>query len=223
MGLTSDTQRSSYGRTGFTLLELLVAISLLALISIILLGGLRMGTRVWERSFDTYERREELGQARKFLRYWLAQAYPVLARADPLHPVLRFEGAGHFARMIVPAPQAIAAGGWADLTLSALPQDRGVDFVAQLRMQDHLDTSTDNVQSVLLAGVEAIELSYWDPAGSIWRTDWMDRSELPTLIRLSVRFPAGDEREWPELIVAPAVTAAFDCEYDALAQRCRGR
>jgi hypothetical protein len=38
-----------------------------------------------------------------------------------------------------------------------------------------------------------------------------------------VRFAHGDERLWPDLLVAPLVSADVGCVYDALSQLCRGR
>ncbi|MGH6942669.1 MAG: hypothetical protein ACREH6_00420 [Geminicoccaceae bacterium] len=42
----------------------------------------------------------------------------------------------------------------------------------------------------------------------VWSRDWQGQS-APRLIRLQVRFPAGDIRSWPELIVRRMVDSSL--------------
>ena len=53
----------------------------------------------------------------------------------------------------------------------------------------------------LLRGVSRMELAFWRP-GSGWVSAWR-APDLPTLVRISLRFPAGDARHWPDIVAAP--------------------
>jgi len=59
---------------GFTLVELLIALSLVGLITLLLFGGLRLGARAWEGVEATADRTAELRVARNFLERALLQA-----------------------------------------------------------------------------------------------------------------------------------------------------
>ena len=64
-----------------------------------------------------------------------------------------------------------------------------------------------------------------DPAGGApdWQSDWSGRRALPDLIRIRIGFPAGSNRYWPDLVVAPRITVDAGCAYDPLTYHCKGR
>ena len=59
---------------GFTLIELIIALALIALITLLLFSGLRLGTRAWDGVDTVSERHAELRSARTFLDQALRQA-----------------------------------------------------------------------------------------------------------------------------------------------------
>ena len=46
---------------------------------------------------------------------------------------------------------------------------------------------------------------------------------LPTAVRVHVEFAGADSRVWPDLVIAPRVTADQGCVYDPVTHHCRGR
>jgi general secretion pathway protein J len=55
----------------------------------------------------------------------------------------------------------------------------------------------------LLSNVQRIEVAFWQPDGGwvpVWRAAY-----LPVLIRVRLRFPAGDARHWPDIVAAPGL------------------
>lgn len=71
---------------GFTLIELVIALALVALITVLLFSGLRLGSRAWDGVDTVAERNAELRSARGFLDRTLSQARDL---------VLRFEAQDH--------------------------------------------------------------------------------------------------------------------------------
>jgi len=59
---------------GFTLVELVIALALIGLITLLLFAGLRLGTRAWEGVERTADRTAELRVARNFLERALVQS-----------------------------------------------------------------------------------------------------------------------------------------------------
>jgi len=69
--------RRSYGgdgEGGFTLVELLIALVLIAIISVLMFSGLRLGSRAWEGVETVSDRVSDLRVARNFIERTLRQA-----------------------------------------------------------------------------------------------------------------------------------------------------
>ena len=83
----------------------------------------------------------------------------------------------------------------------------------------------DRAETVLLRGLDRIAFAYFGPRGlgqpDIWQPAWVDRDELPRLVRITVRFAAQDSRLWPPLDVALSARTDGTCEIDFLSGRCR--
>ena len=67
---------------GFTLIELVIALALVALITVLLFSGLRLGSRAWDGVDTVAERNAELRSARGFLDRTLSQARDLVLRYD---------------------------------------------------------------------------------------------------------------------------------------------
>jgi general secretion pathway protein J len=206
---------------GFTLLELLVAITLLGLLMAALLGGLRLGARVWE----TGEARRDAGArvqvVQDFLRQRLAGALPfeVTMLAEGGRPEFAFRGTGDEVRFAGALPEQLGAGVYLmQLTLAAGGDDgERRDLVLRWQPLDLEGGSADHPpepeERVLVEGVEALELAYFgalDPREAPdWWPEWTQQDAFPGLVRVQLRFAPDDLHHWPELIVHPMVDRAF--------------
>jgi general secretion pathway protein J len=207
---------------GFTLLELLVAITLLGLLMTALFGGLRLGARVWETADARLDASMTTEVVQDFIRQRLTEMLPLetmpldLAEAAASEPV--FVGTAEAVRFASALPENLGAGIHVmELALAAGGHADGTgNLVLRWRPLEPDERSAEEVQPeerVLIENVEALELSYFgpiDPAQPAdWWQAWEGRAELPRLIRLRLSFPENDPREWPELIVQPMVDQAL--------------
>lgn len=212
----------SHAQAGFTLLELLVTVALLSVISVMLLSALQMGGRVWEKTSEHASVLEEVGSTRQFLNRWIGQAYPLVDRADPLRPILQFQGTRELLEFVAPAPRALG-GGLAHFRIERTATDRLVVRVWGERLADG---GQDASESLLLDKVTGVQFAYFgatrDGEATAWHEAWGEAARLPTLVRIVVSFPDGDPRSWIALDIAPQITAPADCEYNALSKTCRG-
>ena len=203
---------------GFTLLELLAAMTLLGLLTALLFGGVRFGTRVWAEGERGLTQLEEVQAARGVLRRVLSQAVPHVGEQPTMQLVL-FHGAARRIDLIGPAPARSMRGA---LYRIRLYEDRSLGrsrlMLAWRPAEDILDLPLDtrfeeDETAVLLDGIADLRFSYFglatdDFAGAAeWHTEWRQQPELPERIALAVRFPGGDTRFWVDLVVAPMIDA----------------
>ncbi len=199
---------------GFTLLELLVAMVLLGLLSSLLFGGLRLGSRVWAEGERHLVTLEQAQTARNALRRILSRAVPRRSN-DPRNNALLFDGESERLDFLGLSPAESIPGA---LFWMRLAVDRRADgnrlILGWRAMQPNEpppERYADDETVVLLAGFTDVEFTYFGlPRGSRrrgaqWYGDWRNQVSLPDLIRVTVRFAADDPRPWADLVVAPAI------------------
>lgn len=199
------------GDGGFTLIELLVVLVLLGLTSLAMIGALRFGLRAWDTGERRVEQMNRIQAVQGFLRQRIHQAVPATRPIDRTETVTTFAGTADALRFTALLPAHLGVGG---LYVFDLRLDQGADG-RRLVLDWHLYRPADSEpieaagggSSSLLDGVESIALGYYgasrDGGDPSWHDDATALVGLPELVRLRVAFPAGDERSWPELVVAP--------------------
>jgi general secretion pathway protein J len=205
-------------RSGFTLIELLVVLALVALISVIMFGGLRFGVRAWEVGDYRIDRINRIQSVQNLLRRELSTvSLPRLIATDERRgAVSDFTGTSSTLTFVAPLP-ARDAGGLYLFTLAAHRTGGLNQFILDWGRfrSDSTDGETVDTQrkELLLDGIAGIEMAYY---GSVdperlppkWTSEWIPNLGLPQLIRVRVAFPPGDPRQWPDLIVAPRLYVA---------------
>jgi general secretion pathway protein J len=194
--------------SGFTLIEMLVALTLFALLSVMLLGGLRFGTRATSAGTAQQEWSAEIATSANFLRNQLADAQPIDIGGDPAQPAIAFDGSADSVEFVGLPPAHLALGGLHKFTVTVEKNDAGVrQLVVIWRLIRSDGTSTTLSaphRSVLLDHVAAVEFSYFGGSTSDatpdWHDTWNDMPQLPLLIRLRIAF--ADGRRAPDMIVA---------------------
>ncbi len=211
---------------GFTLVELLVAIILLSLISLVLTGSLQFGLTAWARGMAHSDHVDNSMSAQQFLRRALEDAYPFFSSNDPTRRRVEFAGTADSLAFLAPAPLAGGGGGRSRIMLSVRRHDGHSDLMVRAAPELGADNQA-STRSRLIANVESVELSYFGKRRSdrapAWHDRWKDEIGLPQLVRVRVRFPTGDTRLWPDLVVAPRIAADVGCTYDPFSKLCRGR
>lgn len=212
-------RRGRQASGGFTLLELLVAMTLLGLLMTALFGGLRLGTRVWEASDRVLDDESRVLTIQRFLRNRLEQTFPARHRDDDGSGPIVFSGDRTALRFTSTMPDSLGPGPFImELALQHGPNQEAVhDLTLRWRMigTDEDDVASVTGERVLIGGLATIAFAYFgakDDARSppAWHAAWQDQERLPDLIRLEVGPGEGASTEWPPLIVSPRVNAWHD-------------
>lgn len=214
---------------GFTLLELLAALVLFALLASVLMGMVGNADRTTNAAARANERTEQYARTHAFLSEHIANTLPLRWRRE-LNQPLKFAGKSDSVTYLAPVISQIAEGGvlWWQLglrdyngkralTLARLPQDTELREVPDLSKAE---------VSVLASNIDSLSFSYYDvgddpveqPDAGRWVDTWDENSRMPTLIRIRIR-EAG-ARDWPEMVIPLRITQAVGCNFDYRRQRC---
>lgn len=232
--MTPYRHNGTSGRvTGFTLLELLVALVLLGLMSTMALGGVRLGARTWETVTAKTEDNGRAQMVRAFLARELAQAAPVFVPDGSGERRLAYEGDRESLIFVAPLAPHFGLGGFQRLELVVAENDfaGGKQLILMRRpfhRDDELDISGDEDDDIhlLLDGIAEAEFSYRESGrdeAAVWSNDWRGRDGLPALVRLRVTFTADRKAVWPDLLVAGRITTPPGCLPPERGPGCRNR
>ncbi len=209
------------GDDGFTLVEMLVSLTLLAIAGVLLAEGFVSGRGVWARVEAHTVAGQDVSAAQGLLR----------ARIEELHPATRYVSAtpvvdvtGTADHLDFLAPR-IGAGSLGDVRRQHLKLTAGRLELSSIGL--HAATSDTPETDVLLRHAASLQLSYFGAAppdgARAWRSAWSQSGAPPELIRVRVAFAPGDRRSWPELIARPGATVDSQCVLDPASGGCRGR
>lgn len=199
---------------GFTLVELLVVVTLVGLISVALFGGLRFGIRVWEVGAYRSDRLSEIEVAQSLLRRLLQRT---ILTAD-VEGNLTFEGDEQVLQFTAPAPAQFGLGGIYLFEIFTERVEQGEDLILRwqlFRADDQDDPFGENSESrVLMEGIEGLNIGYFGVMDGLsrraepdWESVWKDAETLPQMVSIAIAFEREDDRIWPELSVTPIAGA----------------
>lgn len=211
---------------GFTLIELMTGLALLALLLSLLFGGLRLASQGSEAGESAAERAGRMRIVSELLRRELAAVHPYRWRKDG-EMRLAFVGGPEGLRYVSGVPPRVGAGGLRLVELKLTAGEEGLGLLMRLSPAGREPPvpgglrQTDSV--VLLDRLRGAGFQYYGPDAATgrarWHDTWDDPQRLPRLVRLSLRPPGAPP--WPDLVVAPKIDEAVGCpNWDATSARC---
>lgn len=178
-------------QSGFSILELLIALALMALIAAGLASTMGLGVQVWERS-QVLQNAEPKAALRIVLRSWITQITPPKRTLPFEHPFTGTINAFSFTTLAnLPSSPGTTA-----IYVSVNTDENGLNMrVSYLddigAVKSHEERSLSSAEMVF---------SYYDRGTGEWVSEWSDNRHIPDLIRIETKIAS---REWPEFTVAP--------------------
>jgi hypothetical protein len=184
-----------------------VAFALVALLVVLMGGGIRFGSKVWETSRLRAETINEIHTIRHFVRERVLAARPVKrADQDRSKRLIAFQGHGRGFGFVTLMPSYVARGGLYHVEFSTSERDGAKIMVMKYWPFGGDPGGPGAGQRNLIGGIEEMKISYFgapdDKAEARWLDDWPEATTLPRLISIKLSFPDEDPRAWPELMVA---------------------
>lgn len=215
------------GDSGLTLVEVLVGITLLALLGALIANGMDFGGRIWNRAERRSAGTDEIGLVQGLLRRTLAAARPAYRSADRRDPAISFAGEPDTLDVVAPQPAADGPGTWTHERFGLLRHGGASALYVDLRWdaaQGRGEVQGPAARVMLLDHVSHLRFAYFG-AGAPgeapgWQDRWIGQARLPSLVRVTIVRDDPALGVWPELVVRPRVTANAGCVYDPLTGRC---
>jgi len=199
--VTRRAHPSSVASGGFTLLELLIAISLLGLVFVLLSGGVRFGVAAWEAGSEARAKVDDRRIVQAVLLRQLQSALALPAETSGSARVVDFEGTRTRIAFIGAAPALAAPPGLYRYRLELEPGDGGVSLVLSWGSSE----PAGGGRETLVTGLASAAFTYYgDPRGDQlrqWRETWQDAVVLPQAVRLAVQSNQEDGGAWPPIVV----------------------
>lgn len=178
-------------QAGFTLLELLIGLSLMGLLALVLAGSLRSGLDVTDRVGERAVEVKTVVEAHALLRRLVDSAVPL--RTDDAHGVnLRFQGNAQSLNLVAPSGRDGSGG----LIVHRLAIADGHLVAAAGRQAPRPVASLPPGAAFAYFGAPDRDQP------EQWLTEWSDRTSFPLLVRL--RVPG-----WPDAVARPRMREAI--------------
>lgn len=208
-------------QAGFTLVELLVTMTLLGFLTVLLFGGLQFGARVWEHSSEATVDDNVIRASQTRLSDALTLAYPQHISCGSGCQTLAFDGEAQTMTFLSMADAS--DGDMQRFQISTPVQSDG--FILQIESRGELSVADQAHVQTVLSRIEALEFSYYGQTVGQrtpqWHATWRQQSQLPDLVRIRIRM-ADHRLSWPDLLIAPKITAWAGCAIDLLTHDCQG-
>jgi len=192
---------------GFTLLEMVVVVTVLGLLMIGLTHGVRTGLTLWEVQSRRVGETAELDAAARILRALLSGITSSASSGAALGASAGAEIKGTAASLafVGDLPTGLGTTQRADINLQ-LSGRRVVLRWTPRRHELSTTAAPPATETELVSNVEHLDLAYWGASQSGqetgWQTQW-DGPATPELIRVRLVLDDNDRRRFPDLIAAP--------------------
>jgi general secretion pathway protein J len=176
-----------HGEAGFTLLELLVSITILGLLLVALSGGVHFAGSAWRAQEEQISRRSDMNAAQTVLRQMLASGRD-------------FDGGPRNLKFVSKMPAALARGGLFDIDLHT----DGDRLLISWRPHFKGTSTTPRQDSaVLMDGVLDLDLSYYSA-----QHGWQHAASDKSVELIAMRARLSDGGPWPALLISPAINGS---------------
>jgi general secretion pathway protein J len=202
---------------GFTLVELLLAVTLLSMLLALSYGGMRAATRAADRGQQILEESGRLRMAHQFVRKQLNQAIPLAynqTEGETLEvpdPEVFLGGPGSI-RFVAPMPGYLGFGGPQVQELTLVPTSKnGLELQLTHALVQGFEEArlADRDPIVLIDRIDRAEFQFLarDEEGELlpWTNVWDELDQMPIAIALDIEFMEGTYADWPLLVAAVKV------------------
>ena len=191
------------GPAGFTLIEVVLALTIFALLAAILYGAFSLSHTALAKSQSVAVRSQTQRSAADLLGSYIRSAHPY--RSSPQEQTVFFDGESESLAFISAYSHSMGGRGMAKIQITADADDRGrgslkLEEVTPVRIDEDGAATGERHRLVLQDGISNFRLSYLDPQAEeeTWHGQWdgRERRVLPRAVRFTFIDPSGKAVRW---------------------------
>lgn len=193
---------------GFTLIEVMLSILLLAVLLAAAFGGIRSAVKGMHIGEDLMDRTNRLRVAQEFIRHQISRVLPLpFGQERGTGENLMFEGKHDLMRFVAPMPGYLSNGGAYVQTLELTNTRNGKQLLFNHWMLNGFDKDKlrkgDSEPVILMDQVESGKFEYrkLDDQGELedWSDDWDKPNITPVMIRITLKMRKEALVGWPDM------------------------
>jgi len=198
---------------GFTLIEVLIAMTLLSIMVVLLFSSLKICADSWEKGESKITDVNEVAVVYNFFQRHLSVAKPLWNDlSEEQEKTFSFQGKAQSLQFISAFPASAGRSGLQLFSLDLQEEDNeqviNVSIVPFFPVAEGEEWHKEEV--TLIKRVSDFTMSYFgsDDEGSegSWQEQWLDKEVLPRLVKINIKLENGIF--WPEMIIDLKVTSA---------------
>lgn len=216
-------RQRSRDQLGFTLIEVLIAMTLLSIMVVLLFTSLKTCAQSWEKGENKITEVNEVAVVYSFFHRHLSSAIPLwndfsnasgTKAADDAEKTFSFQGKKQSLQFVSSFPASAGRSGMQ--LFSIQPQEEDNDQVIKVSLTPFFPVTEgeewQQEEVVLLKHVKYFSLSYFgideDGNENVWQDEWLDKAVQPQLVKINIGTSNGVY--WPEIIINLKVAETFD-------------
>lgn len=194
-------------RNGFTLLEVMLAMSLLSVMVVLLFASLRIAAQSWDAGENKITQVNEKAVVYHFFKRHLDTVLPLWDEFSDDERRFSFSGDRDKIEFVSVFP---ASAGRKGLHIFEVGPDRRDKDVIIVKLTPFYPTADNEAwepeEVVLLEHVDGFEIAYYEQNqdDGVWLDEWRDKELLPKLVKIKILLQ--DESYWPEMVFAPKLS-----------------
>jgi len=202
--------KNSKAQKGFTLIEIIVVMTMLSLIMVMVYEGIKISRSMSEKGIKRIDATNEVRVVQELVRRQISRILPIAFKEEDGEYVI-FEGDQERIMFVSPMPGYLGNGG-PHVQLIEIVNAKGGKILqfSHWLLNDSLEVSdfddSDQEPVVLLENIKGAEFSFvkLDEEGELgeWENDWENVGNTPLMIRLDVEMGENALMQWPEMQVA---------------------
>lgn len=204
---------SSKSAQGFTLMEVLIAMTLFSMMIVLLFGSLKMSSESWERGENKINEVNQAAAVYNFFQRYLQTAMPLWDFTSKEEQTFSFQGQKDTVQFVSVRPASVIGPREQIYTVSLEKVGRD-EHVIKVSMAPFFPNAEGEEwqadEEILLRRVSHLSFEYFGSDegedNPRWQDDWLTRTQLPQLVKIKIDGEA--QNFWPELVVELKASAA---------------
>jgi len=190
---------------GFTLIEVLIAMTLFSMMMLLLFGSLKICADSWEKGENKITNVNELAVVYNFFNQHLSLAKPLLNDFSSEEKTFSFQGKAHALQFVSAMP---ASAGRSGLQLFSiyLQSDNNSSFI-NVMLTPFFPLAEGALwhkeEEILMNHVSNFTLAYFGSEDGMspdsWQDEWLSKDSLPRLVKINIQ--SENKAVFPEMII----------------------